>query len=236
VFEVIPAIDVAGGKLAVFTRHGPALVNAYGGDPLEAAKAYAAAGARWVHVVDMDLAFGGELALLPLVESVAWLGVQVQASGGVRDGHTVDRLLAAGASRVVLGSGAFGDEERVTSLITTHGPRLVLGMEVEDGRIRSRGADPVDLELAETLGWLTAAGASGFLVSAVNRVGGLAGPDLLLIKRLVRSGKPVLAAGGIADLDDLEAVRRAGAVGAVVGRATLEGGVDLSAAIARFGA
>jgi phosphoribosylformimino-5-aminoimidazole carboxamide ribonucleotide (ProFAR) isomerase len=234
-FEVIPAIDVADGKLAVFTRDGPTTVAAFGGDPMKAAKAYVAAGTRWIHLVDMDLAFGGELAVLTLVGSIASLGVKIQASGGVRDGRSIDRLLAAGASRVVLGSGAFTDEDAVTGLIATLGPRLVLGVEVEDGRVRSRGADPVDLELAETLGWLTAAGASRFLVSAVSRVGELAGPDLLLVKRLVRSGRPVLAAGGIAGLDDLEAVRRAGAVGAIVGRATLEGGVDLSAALARFG-
>lgn len=234
-FQVIPAIDVSDGRLAVFTAEGPVAVPSFGGDPLSAASAYAAAGAGWIHVVDMDLAFTGQPTNLSIVESVAALGVRVQASGGVRDGRSVDRMLAAGASRVVLGSGAFADEGAVQSLIATHGQRLVVGIEVEDGRIRSRGADPVDLELVETLGWLTAAGASRFLVTAVSRVSGLAGPDVALVKRLVRSGRPVLAAGGISGIEDLDAVRRAGAEGAVVGRAAMEGGLDLTGAFARFG-
>jgi len=234
-FQVIPAIDVADGRLAVFTAQGPAPVPSFGGDPLSAARAYVAAGAAWIHVVDLDLAFNGEHANLSIVESVAAFGVRVQASGGVRDARSVDRLLAAGASRVVLGSGAFLDEDAVQSLIATHGQRLVVGIEVEEGRIRSRGVDPVDLELVETLGWLTAAGAAQFLVTAVARVDGLRGPDVALVKRLVRSGRPVLAAGGIGTAEDLEAVRRAGAVGAVVGRAAMEGGLDLAHVLARFG-
>ncbi|MEA2555371.1 MAG: phosphoribosyl isomerase [Actinomycetota bacterium] len=239
-FQVIPAIDVSGGRLAVYAADGPVPVSAFGGDPLVAARAYIAAGARWIHVVDMDLAYSGVLADPPIAGSVAALGVQVQASGGIRDGRTVDRLLAAGASRVVLGSAAFADEEAVRTLVATHGKRLVVGIEVDEGRIRSRGAGAgagvVDLELAETIGWLTAMGASSFLVTAVQRVGGLQGPDVALVKRLVRSGRPVLAAGGIGGLEDLEAVRRAGASGAVVGRAAMEGELDLTEALDRFGA
>ena len=234
-FQVIPAIDVSDGRLAVFTADGPVPVSAFGGDPLAAARAYAEAGARWIHVVDMDLAFDDRPANLSVIDDVSALGVKVQASGGVRAPRMVDAMLAAGASRVVLGSGALGNDAAAAALVGTHGERLVVGIEVEGGRIRSRGADPVDLELAETLGWLTAAGAARFLVTAVSRVGGLEGPDVPLVKRLVRSGRPVLAAGGIAGLDQLEALRAAGAEGAVIGRAALEGGVDLAAARARFG-
>ena len=233
-FQVIPAIDVEDGRLAVFTAQGPVEVPSFGGDPVSAARAYVAAGATWIHVVDMDLAFSGEPANLSVVESVAASGVRVQASGGVRDARSVDRLFAAGASRVVLGSGAFVDEDAVATLIAVHGQRLVVGIEVEDGRIRSRGVDPVDLELAETLGWLTSAGAAQFLVTAVARVGGLLGPDVALVKRLVRSGRPVLAAGGIGTVEDLESVRRAGAAGAVVGRAAMDGGLNLVQALAKF--
>jgi phosphoribosylformimino-5-aminoimidazole carboxamide ribonucleotide (ProFAR) isomerase len=234
-FQVIPAIDVSAGGLAVYTADGPVPISAFGGDPVSAAHAYVAAGARWIHVVDMDLAFSGELAEPSVIEAVVALGVQVQASGGVRDGRTIDRLLAAGASRVVLGSAAFADEQAVGNLLANHGQRLVVGIEVDGGRIRSRGAGAVDLELAETIGWLTAMGAARFLVTAVERVGGLQGPDVALVKRLVRSGRPVLAAGGIGGLEDLEVVRRAGASGAVVGRAAMEGGLDLTEALTRFG-
>ncbi|MEP7060631.1 MAG: HisA/HisF-related TIM barrel protein, partial [Actinomycetota bacterium] len=163
-FQVIPAIDVAGGALAVYTADGPVPVASFDGDPLTAARAYVAAGVRWIHVVDMDLAFDGTPANLGVIKEIAALGVRIQASGGVRDPAVIDGMLAAGASRVVLGSGAFADEGVAQELIAVHGDRLVLGVEVEEGRIRSRGADPVDLELVETLGWLAAAGAKRFLV------------------------------------------------------------------------
>ncbi len=231
-FEVIPAIDVAGGQLAVYTPEGPAPMEAYGGDPLAAARAFMEAGARWVHVVDMDLAYEGELRSSSLVEAVAGMGLRVQAGGGVRSSRDVDRLLAAGASRVVLGAAAFGDDAAVSRLIRAHGSRLVLGIEVDDGRIRSRGRDSVDLGLADTLGWLSAAGAARFLVTAVGRVGGLTGPDLELVERVVRSGVPVLAAGGVRSPADLELLRRAGAEGAVIGRAAIEGSVDVAACLA----
>jgi phosphoribosylformimino-5-aminoimidazole carboxamide ribonucleotide (ProFAR) isomerase len=234
VFEVIPAIDVANGRLAVYSAAGPQPVRSFEGDPLAAARSYVEAGARWIHVVDMDLAFTGVAANMAVIEEVASLDTRVQASGGIREARTVDRLFAAGASRVVLGSGVLGQEAVVGSLISTHGDRLALGIEVEDGEIRSRGAEPVERELVETLGWLTAAGASRFVVTSVSRVGGLAGPDVALIKRVVRSGRPVVAAGGVRTVEDLEALRRAGAVGAVIGRAAMEGDLDLGAAIARF--
>jgi phosphoribosylformimino-5-aminoimidazole carboxamide ribonucleotide (ProFAR) isomerase len=133
----------------------------------------------------------------------------------------------------VLGSAALADEARATALLSAEGPRLVIGIEAYEGRIRSRGRDPVDLPLVETLGWLVAAGASSLLVTSVDRVGRRSGPDLELIRRVVRAGRPVLAAGGVASIADLHALRAAGAAGAVVGSAALDGSLDLSAAIAQ---
>ena len=230
-FDVIPAIDVAGGQLARYTPKGPVPVEAFGGDPYAAVRSYAAAGARWVHVVDLDLAFEGEARNLAVVRSVAASGMRVQASGGLRRTTDAEAMLAAGAHRVVLGSGALADEAEAAELLRLLGERVVVGIEVDDGRIRSRGDFPVDLPLAETLGWLVAAGAPAFLVTAVARVGTLHGPDAATVRRVVRAGRPVLAAGGISGLADLRALRRAGAVGAVVGRAALEGGLDLEQAL-----
>jgi phosphoribosylformimino-5-aminoimidazole carboxamide ribonucleotide (ProFAR) isomerase len=232
-FEVIPAIDVAGGRSVAYTPNGLEPTGAHGGDPLAAARSYVEAGARWVHVVDTDLAFQGEPRNLEVVRAIAALGVRVQASGGVGTGDAAQAMLDAGARRVVLGSGALADEPSALDAIGRLADRLVVGIEVDEGRIRSRGWTSVDLPLAETLGWLVAGGAPGFLVTAVARVGRLEGPDIVTVKRVVRSGLPVLAAGGIASLDDLESLRRAGAVGAVVGRAALEGGIDLTGAFAR---
>ena len=234
VFEVIPAIDVSEGHLAAFTSAGPRPVETFGGDPLAAAVAAVEAGARWLHVVDMDLAFRGEARNLEVVAAIASLPVAVQAAGGVRDAEEVRVLFEAGATRVVLGSAALADEARATAFLSADGARLVIGIEVDEGHIRSRGRDPVDLPLLETLGWLVSAGASSFLVTSVDRVGRRDGPDLELVRRVVRAGRPVLAAGGIASIADLHDLRAAGASGAVVGRAALDGSLDLSAAIAEL--
>lgn len=230
-FEVIPAVDVAGGRLAAYGPDGPRPVTAHGGDPLRAAIAYADAGARRIHVVDMDLAFGGGARNLDVVTAIAALGVRVQGSGGIADLATAREVLAAGADRVVLGSAALVDESSTLDTVAALGTQVVVGIEVRDGRIAARGSDAPELSIPETLGWLAAGGAPAFLVTGVPRVGALAGPDLDAVRRVLRAGRPVLAAGGIASLDDLRALRRLGAAGAVVGRAALEGEVALGAAL-----
>ena len=234
VFKVVPAIDVSGGVLARFTSDGPRPVEAFGGNPLAAAEAAVAAGATWIHVVDIDLAFRGEARTLEIVAAIASLPVAVQAAGGVRTADQVRDLSEAGATRVVLGSAVLADELATTTLLSAEGPRLVVGIEVERGRIRSRGRDPVDLPLMETLGWVVSAGAPELLVTSVARVGERAGPDLELMARVVRAGRPVLVAGGIATIADLHDLRAAGAAGAIVGTAALEGSLDLGDAIAEF--
>jgi len=233
-FSLLPAIDLTASGLGVFTSAGPQRLDAFDGDPLRAAAAYVEAGAGWLHVVDMDLAFSGVVANIEVVRAIAELpGVRIQASGGIRSWEEVDAFLAAGASRVVVSSAALVDEDVVVEIVARARPGEVLfGIEVDDGRIRARGSDAVDLELMTTLGWLRAAGAPGFLVTAVGRVGHRGGPDTELVRRVARTGLPTMAAGGIRSLADLIAVRGAGAVGAVVGRAALEGSLDLAAAIA----
>ena len=231
-FLLIPAIDVHGGSLARYTRDGPAPVEAFGRDPLLAARAYLAAGATWVHVVDMDRAFTGVARNLDVVASVAGLGLRVQAAGGVLSAIDVDGALSAGAERVVLGSGAFLDLEAAAGLIQGLGGRLLAGIEVDDGRIRARGRLETDLPLLETLGALATAGTERFLVTSVQRVGSLGGPDPEAVRLAVGTGRHVVVAGGIATTEHLTELRDMGAEGAVVGRAALEGGLDLASAIA----
>ncbi len=235
VFEVIPAIDVSGGRLAVVTERGPLPADAFGGDPLAAATACVAIGATRLHVVDLDLAFRGEPRNLEIISAIAGLQVPVQAAGAVRGAAEVRSLIEAGASRVVLGSAALADVHEVSALIAAGGDRLLIGIEVDGGRIRSRGRDPVDLDLMETIGSLVAAGARGFLVTSVARVSSLGGPDVELVARVALAGPPVLAAGGVATLEHLRNLRAAGASGAVVGRAALDGSLDLTAAVAELG-
>jgi phosphoribosylformimino-5-aminoimidazole carboxamide ribonucleotide (ProFAR) isomerase len=233
-FALLPAIDLTAGRLGVYTPDGPAPVEAFGGDPIEAARSLLAAGARWLHVVDMDLAFRGEAANVAIVRAIAALpDVRVQASGGIRTRRDADVFLHAGATRVVVSSAALADQDGVAEIISSARPGSVLfGIEVSQGRIRPRGTDTVDLDLMSTLGWLRAAGATGFLVTAIGRVGLASGPDVDLVRRVARSGVPTFGAGGIGSLADLEALRSAGAVGAVVGRAALDGSLDLAEALA----
>lgn len=231
-FSLLPALDVAGGRLAGYSLDGPRPAEAFGGDPLAAARAFADAGARWVHLVDLDLAFGREPGGLELVGAVTGLGLSVQASGGIASAEVATRFFDAGASRVVLGSGALADRSDYERMLSDFADAAVVGIDVLEGRIRSRGHRSVDLDLMGTLAWLAERDVPSFLVTALARVGRLAGPDTGILRRVVQAGRPVIAAGGIATIDDLAAVKTAGAVGAVVGRAALEGGIGLAAALA----
>lgn len=233
-FAILPAVDVTRGSLGVFTTGGPRRVEAFGGDPLAAAAAFVDAGARWLHFVDMDAAFGTGTNV-PVLSALGerFGGVKIQASGGFTEWEQIEGYLAAGAARAVLGSAALDDESEVERILSRAGAgRLLVGLEVGEGRIRSRGSGRVDLDLMATLGWLDALHPPGYLLTDVGRVGGLGGPDLALLRRVARVGRPVLLAGGIRSLADLIDVREAGGSGAVVGRAALEGGIDLPEALA----
>jgi phosphoribosylformimino-5-aminoimidazole carboxamide ribonucleotide (ProFAR) isomerase len=231
-FEVLPEIDVAGGRLARYTPAGPEPLEAHDGDPVVAARACMDAGARWLHVVDMDLAFLGEARNLDVLRSIEALGVSVQAAGAIVSDVEIEAALDAGAARVVLGSVALADMTSAAASIGRFGDWLAVGIEVDGERIRARGRRPTDLPLAATLGSAVAAGATRFVLTAVPRVSTLTGPDLEALTGVVACKRPVIAAGGIATLDDLIAVRDAGAEGAIVGRAVLEGRLDLMNAIA----
>ena len=235
-FSILPALDVWHGRLSVATSEGITPVAAFGGDPVAAARAAMAAGARALHLVDLDLAFGGIPGLDIAAFRAVAPGATMQVSGGIGDAATGRSYLAAGADRFVLGSSALADDRATLAVLRDGGPGVVIGIEVDRGRIRARGAGRADdsdsLDLMSTLGWLQAAGAPAFLVTSIDRVGGLAGPDVELVRRVVRAGRPTFAAGGVRSIEDLRALRGAGAAGAVVGRAALEGRIDLGEALA----
>ncbi|MGZ4131984.1 MAG: 1-(5-phosphoribosyl)-5-[(5-phosphoribosylamino)methylideneamino]imidazole-4-carboxamide isomerase [Actinomycetota bacterium] len=235
-FTVLPAIDVSAGRLSVYTKEGPQAVDAFDGDPVAAATAFVRAGARWLHVVDMDLAFHGQVRNAEVVSEIrrALPDARVQASGGIVRWEDAARFLDAGADRFVLGSAALVDEDATAEVLHHAAGRVLAGLEVEGGRVRARGRDDVDLDLMATVGWLAMLPLPGFLVTAVDRVGSLTGPDVALVARVARVG-PTFAAGGIRTLEDLEALRDVRAVGAVVGRAAADGGLDLEAALAWSG-
>ncbi len=232
VFEVIPAIDVAGGRLARLSTDGPVALEVHGGDPIAAARACLAAGARWLHVVDMDLAFSGEPRNADVLRAIVSLGADVQVAGAIVEDRQIAAALEAGGERIVLGSAALDDLEETGRLIERYGERLVIGIEVDGDRIRARGRRATDLPLGETLSAVHAAGAARSVITTLRRVSTMAGPDVRALEIAVGLGLPAIAAGGIASVHDLAAVRDAGAEGVIVGRAVLEGRLDLTLAIA----
>lgn len=222
--EIYPAIDVRGGRVARAPQ---------GADPLTAARAAAAAGARWVHFVDLDRAYGAghnrELAQRLLSEAP----LNVQVGGGLDSEGTVTELLAWGARRVVVGSRAALDAVLLDGLLRRHGPaRVAVGIDARDGRVAPRGSGEVLEVTPETLARrVRDVGAQTVVYADVRRDGALTGPDLAGARTLAGLGLDVIVSGGVASLDDLRAARAAGLVGAIVGRALHEGRFTLVEAI-----
>ncbi|HET8525420.1 MAG TPA: HisA/HisF-related TIM barrel protein [Actinomycetota bacterium] len=223
--EVIPGLDVSGGRLVRITPQGPEPLDAFGGDPVAAASAFAQAGARHLHVVDVDLASSGRVENANAIASVSSVGVPVQASGGVRNADQADALLAAGASRVVLGSAGLADRRSAEALVERLGDALVVGIEGDGPVIRPRGTAD-ELPMWDTVVWLATVPVRRFLFTEVGRVGGLAGPDLDGMWAFAsHSAAPVLVAGGIRGVEDLRSIAAlpCSIEGAIVGRALYEG-------------
>ncbi len=231
--EVLPAIDLLGEE-AVRLRQGDyGRATAYG-SPLELAERYSSA--RTIHVVDLDGARAGRVrphVVRAIVEASS--PAQVQASGGVRCVADALALLGAGAARVVVGTAAF--DGSLGEYVAALGERLVVALDVRDGVVRTAGWSRATLDLDEAIDLCVDARVSRLLCTAIERDGTLTGPDVALVRRVVeRSGLPVLAAGGVRSEADLSALERAGAEGAIVGRALLEARIPLPPASARSGA
>ena len=241
-FEIIPAIDLRGGQVVRLRQGDFGRETVYSDDPVAVARRFADAGARWLHVVDLDGARTGEAINGSAVrEIVAAVGerMQVEVAGGLRTPATVRACLDAGAARAVIGTAAVHDPGSMADLVSTHGrERIAVALDVRDGLAVGDGwvpgapGIPVDAALQA----LTALGVATFEVTAIDRDGDMAGPDLLLYRRLVGlGGGAITASGGIRSIDDLRAVRDAGCVGAIVGRAFLDGSLDLVEAVAALG-
>jgi phosphoribosylformimino-5-aminoimidazole carboxamide ribotide isomerase len=218
--EVVPAVDVLGAGAVRLHKGDYDDVVERAGDPVELARRWATAGATRIHVVDLDGARSG--AVRPgLVRELVAAGAPaaVQASGGIRSLEDAHALLDAGADRVVVGTAAFPDPRPWAEAL---GERLVVALDVRDGRIRTAGwTAEAGLELAKAVRLCRAAGVTRVLCTAIDRDGTLAGPDLGLVETVAASGLCVLAAGGVRSPEDVAALAEAGAEAAIVGRALL---------------
>jgi phosphoribosyl isomerase A len=229
-FEVIPAIDLAGGRLA---RLQDGLRTGQG-DPIETARGFVTAGARWIHVADLDAALHGNPANLHLLERIASLPVAVQAAGGLRP-RGVRQALASGASRAVLGAGALGNLINVRALVAELGHRVGVGLDVRGGSVTPRGHLRPGPSLDSVLPALAEIRPAFVVYTDVDRDGVAAGADLEGLTRVAHAvGVPVLASGGVRSLEDLRSLADVGplVVGAIVGRALHEGAFTLEEALA----
>jgi 1-(5-phosphoribosyl)-5-[(5-phosphoribosylamino)methylideneamino] imidazole-4-carboxamide isomerase/N-(5'phosphoribosyl)anthranilate isomerase len=233
--ELLPAVDVAGGK-AVRLVQGAAGTETDYGDPLDAALAWQGAGAEWIHLVDLDAAFGRGSNGPQLADLIKRLDVKVELSGGIRDDAALAAALATGCTRVVIGTAALENPAWVTGAIATHGDAIAVGLDVRGTRLAARGWTTDGGELGDALDRLEAAGCHRYVVTDIDKDGMLRGPNLDLLRRVcARTGSPVVASGGVSSLADLHAIAGLvplGVEGAIVGKALYSGAFTLSEALA----
>jgi phosphoribosyl isomerase A len=232
--ELLPAVDVKDG-CAVRLVQGELARESIYGSPLEVALDFQKSGAEWLHLVDLDAAFGrGENSAL-LAEVVGRLDIDVELSGGIRDDESLTRALATGCRRVNLGTAALENPEWTSRVIAEHGDRIAVGLDVRGHVLAARGWTKEGGDLFETLARLESDGCARYVVTDVTKDGTLQGPNLELLKEVcAATKKPVVASGGISSLADIKALcelNQIGVEGAIVGKALYAGAFTLEQAL-----
>ena len=234
ILELLPAVDVAGGR-AVQLVQGVAGTGGEYGNPLQAALAWQEAGAEWLHLVDLDAAFGRGDNAAVLADIVGRVDMKVEMSGGIRDSATLERALATGCRRVNIGTAALENPEWTASSIAEYGDRVAIGLDVRGETLAARGWTRDGGDLWETLARLDAEGCARYVVTDVAKDGMMAGPNVELLARVCeRTDAPVVASGGVSTLADIEALRAlvpAGVEGAIIGSALYQGSFTLTEAL-----
>jgi phosphoribosyl isomerase A len=232
---LLPAVDVAGGQAVRLVQGAAGSETSYG-DPVEAAFAWQSAGAEWIHLVDLDAAFGRGSNAELLAEVVHGLDVKVEMSGGIRDDASLERALATGCARVNIGTAALENPAWVRGIIAEHGERIAIGLDVRGTTLAARGWTEAGGDLYETLARLDAEGCARYVITDVLKDGMLRGPNLDLYRDVCsRTKAPVVASGGVSSLDDLRALATLvpdGVEGAIVGKALYAGAFTLAQALA----
>ena len=236
--QLLPAVDISGGQ-AVQLVQGVAGSEKRFGDPVEAALRWQQAGSEWIHLVDLDAAFGRGHNRDLLAEIVGTLDIDVEMSGGIRDDDSLDAAMRAGCRRVNIGTAALEQPAWCAEAIASHGDRIAIGLDVRGRTLAARGWTRDGGDLYDVLARLDSEGCARYVVTDVNKDGMLQGPNLDLLRTVCAStDRPVVASGGITELADLEALMGLvpdGVEGAIVGTALYEGRFTLEDALALTG-
>lgn len=229
---VFPALDLLGGRVVRLEQGDFRRATEYGTDPVRVAERWAKAGARWVHVVDLEGARTGSPVHLEVVPAIRRTGLWVQFGGGLRTEDAVEEALRVGADRVVVGTRAVLDPSWLERLCVRWQDRVVVALDVRDGQVAVRGwAEAVSLSVGEAARRALSAGARHLLVTDTAADGMLSGPNLSLYRQLVPLPLKVVASGGVRHVEDVRALRDVGVDGVVVGRALYEGTLSLEDAL-----
>jgi len=238
-FDLMPAIDLRGGRVVRLRQGDFACETSYSDDPLAVAESFADSGSTWLHIVDLDGARAGQPVQIDVVEAIVErVGepVRCEVAGGLRTDSAIDRALAAGAARAVVGTAALRDPSFAARLVERHGAdRIAAAIDVRDGLALGDGWRPGSsgVSAEQAIEQLADAGVTTFEVTAIDRDGLLGGPDLGLLERAIGLGRgAIVASGGIGSVEDLVAARDLGCSGAIVGRALYEGRFTVAEAIA----
>lgn len=233
---LLPAVDVADGKAVRLTQGAAGSETSYG-DPVEAADNWASQGAEWIHLVDLDAAFGrgGNHGVIKKVIKNTPRTVNIELSGGIRDDATLEAALATGAKRINLGTAALENPEWAAHVIAEYGEAIAVGLDVRGTTLAARGWTQEGGDLWTVFDRLEAAGCARYVVTDVTKDGTLKGPNLELLAEVCsRTVKPVIASGGVATLDDIAELRALvsqGLEGAIVGKALYAGAFTLAEAL-----
>lgn len=232
--ELLPAVDVKEGRAVRLVQGELAKESVYG-NPLEVALEFQAAGAAWLHLVDLDAAFGRGSNAEQLAEVVGKLDIDVELSGGIRDDESLMRALATGCKRINLGTAALENPEWTTRVVAEFGDRIAVGLDVRGRTLSARGWTKDGGDLFETLARLDNDGCARYVVTDVGRDGTLTGPNLELLASVCEvTTKPIVASGGVSSLLDiaaLAAMTSQGIEGAIVGKALYVGAFTLQEAL-----
>ncbi|MFJ3923685.1 bifunctional 1-(5-phosphoribosyl)-5-((5-phosphoribosylamino)methylideneamino)imidazole-4-carboxamide isomerase/phosphoribosylanthranilate isomerase PriA [Streptomyces sp. NPDC090022] len=233
--ELLPAVDVRDGQ-AVRLVHGESGSETSYGSPLQAALAWQAAGAEWLHLVDLDAAFGTGDNRALVAEITRAMDIKVELSGGIRDDATLAAALATGCTRVNLGTAALETPEWAAKAIAEYGDRIAIGLDVRGTTLKGRGWTSEGGDLYETLARLDSEGCARYVVTDIGRDGTLTSPNLELLRNVcAATDRPVVASGGVSSLDDLRALSGLvgeGVEGAIVGKALYAKAFTLQEALA----